>query len=85
MTEAKKNKIKILKASIDIKLSSFTVENIHEESIDTYKQDQTKILKSLEQFNEELDDATDILDEDDSNPLEEDYNMLQKEQLPQKP
>ena len=42
MAEANKKKLKKLKASIDTKLSSFTVEDILEESIVTYKQDQAK-------------------------------------------
>ena len=42
MAEAKKKKLKKLKASIDTKLSSFAVKDILEESIVTYKQDQAK-------------------------------------------
>ena len=76
MAEAKKKKLKKLKASIDTKLSTFTVEDIHEESIDTYKQDQANILASLEQLNIELADAEDILEDADFNTLENDYNTL---------
>ena len=70
MAEAKKKKLKKFKASIDTKLSTFTVYDIHEESIDTYKQDQTNILASLEQLNVKLADPDEILEEEDFKTLE---------------
>ena len=76
MADATKKKIRRLKAATETKLDCFTVEDIHEESIDSYKDDQARLLESLEELSMELADAEDILDEDDLKPLQDAYKIL---------